>query len=109
LNSYPIDPALAGESRHPSSPNRAILLALTSFEFQGVSKYLEELIACIDAPELNDLQITYGDFDTAQLTQSITRTLRLPVECPDEARVYIIDSSRVLLSSQTPHSGHFLT
>jgi hypothetical protein len=42
---------------------------------------LEELIACIDAPELNGLQITYGDFDTAQLTQSITRTLRLPVEC----------------------------
>ncbi len=37
-------------SRHPPPPNRAILLVLTSFEFQGVSKYLEDVIACVVAP-----------------------------------------------------------
>jgi hypothetical protein len=43
------------ESRHPPSPTRSILPALTGIQFKGTGEYLEDLVACIDAPQLNSL------------------------------------------------------
>ena len=47
------------------------------FEFKGVSEYLDDLVAGIDAPLLDYLHITFFYqliFDTPQLTQFISRT-----------------------------------
>jgi hypothetical protein len=65
------------ESRHPHPPTRSALPALTYFEFMGVSEYLEDLVARIDAPLLNTLHISFFHqliFDTPQLAQFLART-----------------------------------
>jgi len=72
----------------PSSPLQmplpprihSVLPALTSFAFTGVSKYLEGVIARIDAPHLNELRIMFFMnliFDIPQLHRFIGRTGRL--------------------------------
>jgi hypothetical protein len=63
-------------SRRPPPSTRSILLVLT-FQFKGVSDYLEDLVARIDAPRLNFLKITFFNdtvFDTPQFTQFTSRT-----------------------------------
>jgi hypothetical protein len=46
-------------TRHPPPLTRAVLPALTKFEFRGVSEYLEDLVARIDAPLLNSVEIAF--------------------------------------------------
>ena len=56
---------------------RSVLPALKSFEFKGVSEYLEDLVIDIDAPQLNQLGIMFFNdiiFDTPQLIQFVSRT-----------------------------------
>jgi hypothetical protein len=58
-------------------PTRALLPALTEFRFEGVSDYLEDLVAWIDAPLLNYLRMSFFHqpiIDTPQLAQFISRT-----------------------------------
>jgi hypothetical protein len=69
-------------SRGPPSPpqTRALLPILTTLRFRGVTDYLEDFVARIDAPLLNNLAITFFNelgFDTLQLTQFIGRTPKL--------------------------------
>jgi hypothetical protein len=55
---------------------RSVLPVLTGFWFKGVTEYLEDLVACIDAPQLNCLQTTFFNdivFDIPQLVQLISR------------------------------------
>jgi hypothetical protein len=49
--------------RHPPSPSqeRAVLPVLTCLNFRGISDYLEGLVAIIDAPRLEDIEITLFD------------------------------------------------
>ena len=64
-------------SRHLPPPTRFVLPVLTIFLFKGVSEYLDDLVARIDAPRLNSLDITLFNqivFDTPQLIQFISRT-----------------------------------
>ena len=78
----------ARETRRTHSPTRSILLALTDFWFQGVSEYLEDLVARIDAPLLDTFDIRFFHqliFDTPQLTQFIARTPH--TQPPVEARI----------------------
>lgn len=62
----------------PSSPlTRAALPALTAFDFQGVSEYLEDFVTLIDAPLLNRVTFRFFNqltFDNPQLSQFIDRT-----------------------------------
>ena len=72
-------PRPALESRRPLSRplTRSILPSLTDIRFKGASEYLEEILARIDTPRLNELQITFFNqiiFDTPQLFQLISRT-----------------------------------
>jgi hypothetical protein len=91
------------ESRHPPSPTRSILPALTDIQFKGTEEYLEDLVARIDAPQLNALLIflvNQIDLGVPQLAQFISRT---PIfKSLDEARVgfrrYFV---RLTLSSPT--------
>jgi hypothetical protein len=55
----------------------SVVPALTSFHFKGVIDYLEELVACIYTPRLDELHITFFnriDFDCPRLAQFINRT-----------------------------------
>jgi len=102
------------ESRHPPPLTRILLPALTKLTFQGVSEYLEDLVAQIDTPSLQALSITFFHdlfFHTPQLSRFISRaprfkghdgacvvfthwsarvTLRLPDSKEEEIRVGIL-------------------
>jgi len=65
------------ESRRPPPLKLSIIPSLSRFSFKGASEYLEDLVTCIDAPQLDDLEILFFnqiDFDTPQLAQFINRT-----------------------------------
>ncbi len=90
-----------GESRRPPPPTRTVLSALTYFNFKGVSEYLEDIVARIDAPQLDDLNILLFHqliFDIPQLTQFIGRTPNL--RPPDKARVLFKGSKATVILPQ---------
>ena len=62
-------------TRHPVT--RILLPALTSFEFEGASEYLEDLVARIDSPRLDRILVVYlnqlVDFQVARLSMFIER------------------------------------
>jgi len=65
------------ENRRPLPLTRLVLPALTTFEFQGVSEYLEDLVAQIDAPQLSRVRSRFFHqltFDNPQLSKFIDRT-----------------------------------
>jgi hypothetical protein len=61
----------------PSQPGqRAVLPALSRLNYRGTSKYLDTFVARIDAPHLDDIDITFfhqPTMDAAQLGQFIER------------------------------------
>ena len=64
-------------SRRPPLQTCLILPALELFSFKGVTEYLEDFVARIDAPRLHSFDITFFNqivFDTPQLVQFISRT-----------------------------------
>jgi hypothetical protein len=77
--------------RHLPLPPRAILPSLTTLESEGFSEYLEDLMARIDAPLLDHLNIAFIrseidpdiEFDTPQLLRFISRIPKL--QAPDKA------------------------
>jgi hypothetical protein len=84
------------ESRRPSPRTRSVLPTLKYFKFRGISEYLEDLVARIDAPILDCLHITFFHqliFDTPQLTQFISRTPHFRPQ--DEARVTFFNTAVV--------------
>jgi hypothetical protein len=75
-------------------PTRALLPVLSYLLFKGASEYLEDLLARIHAPLLNDLDITFFHkliFDTPQLTRLISRTPKFKVL--NEAHVTFYNSA----------------
>ena len=91
---------------NPPPSTRSHLPSLTTFIFRGVPDYLEDFVARIDAPRLDDLSITFKHvvFETSQLVHFITRTPNFRV--PDSAHVGFQDSSGfVTFSSRTPGFG----
>ena len=95
------------ESRHPPPPKCTVLPALTRFWFKGVCEYLEGLVARVDAPRLNSLEITFFNdiiFDTPQFTRLISQTPTL--KGFDEAKVALGGRiAHVKLSSKTSSNG----
>jgi hypothetical protein len=69
-------------------PTHTLLPILTRLRFNGVSEYLEELVARIDAPVLDNLTITFFHqliFDSPHLSHFISRIPKFKAN--DEARV----------------------
>jgi hypothetical protein len=65
------------ETRRLHSPKRSILPFLESFEFEGSTEYLEDLVTLIDTPQLDYLEIRFPnqiDSDIQRLAQFISRT-----------------------------------
>ena len=61
----------------PSHETRVILPSVTSFSFEKGNTYLEDFVACIDAPRLNSINVTYSchfDFRVAELSKFIGRS-----------------------------------
>ncbi|KAH9981608.1 hypothetical protein BJV74DRAFT_952934 [Russula compacta] len=56
-------------SRYPPLPTSTLLPALTNFQFQGVSEYLEDLVTRIDAPRLGNLRIKFFNRLSSELSQ----------------------------------------
>jgi hypothetical protein len=88
-------------SRRLASSARCALPALTSLRFTGPSGYLEHLIAPIDSPLLDNLDVVHFHFfqpelNTPQLAQFVDRTPKLKV--PREAHIMIFDNSDVFVT-----------
>jgi hypothetical protein len=81
--SYPIIPYQ--KSQYPPLQTPILLPVLTRLLFRGVYEYLEDFVARVDAPLLNQLDITYlqeESLDTPRLAEFISRAPKL-----SEARV----------------------
>ncbi len=89
--------------RHPPpTTTRSVLPALTKFTFKGVSEYLEDLVARINAPILRQLKIEFFAqliFHTPLLAQFIDRTPNFMA--PDEAHVIFSPYNPNLILPQT--------
>ena len=91
------------ETRRLPPSTRSVLPVLTSFEFRGVTEYLEDLVTEFDAPQLNTLEITFSNdivFDTPQLIRFISCT---PMSSALEKAVIILEDYeiRVTFRSRT--------
>jgi hypothetical protein len=90
----------------PRPLSRSTLRSLKTFGFGGVSQYLEDFVARIDTPRLNNLTITFFNHiipDTSQLVHFIDHTPFL--KAPDEIRLTFYGPSVfVTLSSPAPGS-----
>ena len=75
-------------SRHPPPPTRVLLPVLSEFCYRGLNSYLEGLVAPIDAPLLDKLEIVLSHepiMDTPELTQFINRAPN--IKAHDKAQV----------------------
>ena len=75
--------------RRPDPPMRAILPALTLFHFKGYYEYLEDLLALIDTPIVDNVRIEYflEEIQVPQLSLFIGRTANLKLAQFGRARV----------------------
>ena len=92
--------------RRPPPPTRVIIPALTHFKFRGVSEYLEDLIARIDAPLLDAIWITFFHqliFDIPELAQFMRRTTNFEALTGNE--VYLSVDYDILAQSVPPMRG----
>jgi hypothetical protein len=94
-------------SRRPHRSTRSVLPVLTTFRFNGVTEYLEDLVTCIDAPKLNLLDITFFNdivFYTPHLIRFISRTPKS--KALEEAHITLRNrAASVNFSSQTSRYG----
>jgi hypothetical protein len=98
------------ECQRLSPPTRSVLPALIMFHFTGVTEYLEDLVAGIDSPLLDCLEIVLFHqliSDAPQLIQFISRTPTLKVH--HRARVDFSDSHVRVTFSKTSSSNYHLT
>ena len=95
------------ETRRPPPLTRFVLPALIKLHFTGVSEYLEDLVARIECPLLEYLEISLFHqliFDIQQLAQFIGRTPMLKVH--DQARVDFSDLHVRVTFPKTSSSYH---
>jgi hypothetical protein len=93
--------------RPPLTLARTVLPSLTTFGFCGVSEYLEDFIARIDAPRLHQLDMTFNRimFDTPHALQFVHFIDRTPcLKAPDEALVFF-DDITVGVTLLSPEAG----
>ena len=91
------------ESRRPPPSTRSVLPVLTFFSFKGVTEYLEDLVACINTPQLNALDIIFFNdfiFNAPHLIKFTGRTPAL--RTLKKAHIHFgEDAASIDLSSQT--------
>ena len=98
---HPPRPLSDRENRRPPPLTRLVLPALTTLEFQGASEYLEDLVAQIDAPQLNCVKSRFFNqltFDNPQLSKFIDRTEMLKTLSRAEVQI-LSDVVKIALGS----------
>ena len=93
-------------TRHPPPATRSVLPFLSSFMFKGVAEYLEDFVALIDTPRLNETRINVfndTEFDTPQFIQFISRS---PMSRPLEKAHIIFCDEAAYVSFLSRTSGH---
>jgi hypothetical protein len=79
------------QTSHPDPRMRAILPTLTYFHYRGFSEYLEDLLAQVDMPQLDNVRIEYFmqeiQLEVPQLSQFIDRTENLKIDHFRHAKV----------------------
>ena len=96
------------ETRRLSPSTRSVLPVLTSFSFKGVTEYLEDLVTDIDAPQLNNLWISFFNdsvIETPHLIQFISRT---PVSSALENVHIFLGGDTALVTFRSQIYGHEL-
>ena len=92
------------EHRRPPPPTRNLLPALRTLRFNGVSEFLEDLVARIDAPQIRELGMSFFHqpiFDTPRLAQFISRGCRKQKDgARNEAHVIFSDQNVTVLLPQ---------
>ena len=69
LHFHSLPPRRNYVSLPPSPGDRVVLPALTHFKYRGTGKYLDILVARIDAPRLGDIDITFFNQPTLDVLQ----------------------------------------
>jgi hypothetical protein len=103
---YALKAALHWASRHLPSSARCVLPALTTLRFTGPSVYLEHLIAPIDGPLLDNLDVVHHRcalLNTPQLAQFVDRTPKL--NSPREAHIFFGGSDIIVSLPWTGRRG----
>ena len=100
-------PALESLGPPLPPPIRSILPSLTKVRFKGASEYLEEILAKIDAPRLNELDVTFFNDITFNIQQLFWFIGRRPTLRALEKGHFTFDSAAVIakFSSQTSDYG----
>ncbi|KAI0286185.1 hypothetical protein BC826DRAFT_1109082 [Russula brevipes] len=96
------------ERPRPPPQSRVVLPTLIKFTFEGMSEYLEDLVAHIDTPVLNQLNVTFFPmtvFDVRHLKQFIDRAKELK---PPKAAEMRFASWSIHIDMQQPHSSSSL-
>ncbi|KAH9031496.1 hypothetical protein EDB85DRAFT_1959086 [Lactarius pseudohatsudake] len=91
------------------TPMRITLPALTAFHYRGHSEYLEEFLAQIHMPRVDDLTIVYfmHEIETTQLSRFLDRTENLKLDQLNRAKVTFYESYvQVELNSSRPQGEH---
>jgi hypothetical protein len=93
---------------HPPLITRTVLPGLTYFRFKGASEYLEDLVARIDCPQLNQTVIAYlnqvVDFQVVQFSNFINRTVGPEINLFKHARLSF--SYGTVAFTMYPHANH---
>ena len=94
------------ESRGPPPSTRSALPVLREFEFKGASEYLDDLVAHIDTPQLDKLEISFFEnivFNAPQLIQFISRS---PIPSVLEIANIVLFETTIHLKFSSRTSGH---
>ena len=86
-----------------SPPTRFLLPVLNTLRYYGISEYFDDLVALIDAPRLNNLDITVLN-DTAREIPQLTRFIgctSMPEALKKAHVTFQVDGAGVKFSSQT--------
>ncbi|KAH9067013.1 hypothetical protein EDB83DRAFT_2380510 [Lactarius deliciosus] len=80
----------------PLPITRTVIPALTSFRFVGASEYLEDLVAHIDGPQLNQITIDYlrlVGYQITQFSEFVNRSVGPKLTLYTSARVHFFSDS----------------
>ncbi|KAH9172903.1 hypothetical protein EDB89DRAFT_1905793 [Lactarius sanguifluus] len=93
------------QTSRPDPPMRITLPALTTFHYQGYSEYLEDFLAQIDTPRVDDFRIEYfaHGIQATQLSRFLDRTENLKLDQLNRAKVtFYYNYAQVELNSSRP-------